>query len=259
VIALALALRVFSADYCADQYVLALAPRAEIAALSPDARKDFSFLRARAVGIRQARPDAEAALASGADLVLRFWGGDARAFERAGLAVVTLPYADDFGGVAETIAAAASALGREREGAALAGEMRAKLGALSARGPSGQTGVYLTPGGVTAGKGTLVDAMFRAAGVRNRAADEGLSYWPALPAELIVQRPPTFYVGGFFNADSETRDNWSAARHPAIMRALSSAHGVMLTPDLLSCPAWFAADAAQRIRDAADAAARGAR
>ena len=55
--------RIVSLDYCADQFVLALADREQIAALSRGARRDDSYFRARAAGIRQTRGALEEVLA----------------------------------------------------------------------------------------------------------------------------------------------------------------------------------------------------
>lgn len=247
-------LRVFSADFCADQLVLALADRADIAALSPDAEKDFSFFRARAEGLPQARAEAEAIVASRADVVIRFWGGDAARLERLGVKVVTLDYASDFAGVRRNIGAAARAMAREAEGAALIGVLDARLGALAARGRSGVTALYVTPGGVTAGQETMIDAVFSAAGVGNSAAEGGLSYWPPLSAEAVIAEPPAFIVAGFFSSNAERVNHWSAARHPALMRVLRATPGVSPPADLLSCPGPQSVDAAELIRAAADGA-----
>ena len=59
-------LRVLSLDQCADQYVLALAPDAELA-LSPRADDPDSWMRDAAIGRRRVRPTLEAG-----DL----WAGD---------------------------------------------------------------------------------------------------------------------------------------------------------------------------------------
>ncbi|HBJ94399.1 MAG TPA: iron ABC transporter substrate-binding protein, partial [Hyphomonadaceae bacterium] len=67
--------RIISMDYCADQYVLALAEREDILALSPDADKTFSYLRDQADGIPQIRPVAESVLAAQPDLIVRSYGG----------------------------------------------------------------------------------------------------------------------------------------------------------------------------------------
>ena len=255
IVALAAALRVFSADFCADQYVLALADKGDIAALSPDAEKDFSFMRKRAAGVPQHRAEAEAAIASGADIILRFWGGDARRFERLGLKVVTLDYASDFEGVAADVEKAAVALGEEERGRRIITGMNARLEALKEKGPSGKAALYVTPGGVTAGANTMIDAIFSAAGVSNAAAEAGLSYWPPISAETLVADPPAFIVAGFFSANSERVNHWSAARHPAIRQVLRETPHVFLDTDVLSCPGWYSVEAAEKIRASLNAKA----
>ena len=84
--------RIVSLDYCADQFVLGLADRERILALSPDAVKDFSYLRAEAAGLpavrprRRGRPGAGAG-SGGAQLRGRAAGGRVlRAGRRAGAA-----------------------------------------------------------------------------------------------------------------------------------------------------------------------------
>lgn len=250
---LAAAPRVLSADFCADQYVLALADRTQIAALSVDAEKDFSYLRARAAGRPQARPEAEEIVARDVDVVLRHWGGDGARLERAGAAIVTLAYAADFDAVRDNIRTAAGAIHQRARGAALIQALDDRLEALAARGKTGVAALYLTPGAVTAGKDTMIDAIFSAAGVRNIAAAQGLSYWPALSVERLALDPPAFVVTGFFGADSERVNHWSLARHPAFRKALAATPRVDLAADTLACPGWFALDAAERLRDAVDA------
>lgn len=244
----AAALRVFSADFCADQFALALADRRDIAALSPEAGRDFSFLREEAFGLPQARPDAEQILARDADLVLRFWGGDQARFERLGVAVLTLSYANDFDDVAATIATAAEALGQSVRGEALIADMARRLERLAAGASRRPRALYVTPGGVTAGRGTMIDAIFSAAGLINIASESGLEGWPPLPLERLVADPPDLIVAGFFSASSEKADLWSAARHPAFDRLFAEARVIHLPADVLSCPAFFSVDAAEAIR-----------
>lgn len=248
--AIVAAARVFSADYCADQYVLALVDRDQIAALSVDAEKDFSYLRRDSVGLKQAGTSLEHVLAARADRALRFWGGDAARLQRTA-PTTTLPYAADFGAVAETIRSAAAAVGEPQRGEALIARMTLRLEALRRRGESRVRALYVTPGGVTAGRGAFIDAIFAAAGVENAAgAKEG---WPPLPAEIVLTAPPDLIVTGFFGAASERANNWSAARHPALKRLFARTPSVHLPADVIACPAWFGLDAAEMIRDAADA------
>ncbi len=241
-----------SADFCADQLVLALADRAEVAALSPDADKDFSFYRARADGLPQARADAESVIASNANVVLRFWGGDAARLERLGVKVVTLDYAADFDGVKRNIETAAAAMGKTPEGAALIADIDRRLGALKARGTAGVTALYVTPGGVTAGNKTMINSIIEAAGLSNKTAAEGLSYWPPLAAESVIANPPAFIIAGFFSSDAERVNHWSAARHPAMTRVLKETPGIAPPADVLACPGPQSVDAAEMIRASAD-------
>ncbi|MFN3961058.1 MAG: ABC transporter substrate-binding protein [Parvularculaceae bacterium] len=252
--ALAAAARVLSADFCADQIALALAEPSQIAALSLDAEKDFSFFRAEAAGLPQARADAESALAAKAEVVLRFWGGDARRLERLGLRVVTLDYATSFDGVKANVRTAARAIGRLAEGEKLVDDIDRRLKDLEARGPSGVTALYVTPGGVTAGKETMIDAIFKAAGVGNEAAEKGYFHWPPLSAEAVVADPPDFIVAGFFSSNAERINHWSGARHPALKRVVETTPGVAPPTDVLACPGPQSVDAAEMIRDAADKA-----
>ncbi len=248
--------RILSADFCADQLVLALADREQIAGLSPDAEKDFSHLRERAGGLPQARADAEGAIATDADVVLRFWGGDRPRLERLGIGVETLDYAADFDAVKRNVMRAAKAMGQPERGAALNGQIDSRLRALASRGHTGVTALYVTPGGVTAGRETMIDAIMTAAGVTNAAAQAGLSYWPPLSAEAVITNPPQFIVAGFFASASERINHWSAARHPAIRRVLFETPGVAPSEDVLSCPGPQSVDAAEAIRDAVDASTR---
>lgn len=246
------AVRIFSADYCADQLALALADRDQIVALSVDAEKDFSYLRARAAGLPQARADAEQAIARRADVVLRFWGGDAARLQGLGVKVVTLDYAADFETVKLNVVIAADAMGHHDRGEALAEKIDARIAAFAVRGKLPTSALYVTPGGVTAGKGTMIDAIFNAAGVGNLAAEKGLSYWPPLSAEALIADPPDFAVTGFFTANSERINHWSAVRHPALRKTLDATPRIDLPADVLSCPGWFSLDAAEAIRAAAE-------
>ena len=94
--------RIISLDYCADQYVLKMVERERILALSPDAAKPFSYMREQAVGINTVRPLAENVLILKPDLVVRSYGGGPNAngfFERAGIPVLNLGWAQDFDGI----------------------------------------------------------------------------------------------------------------------------------------------------------------
>lgn len=244
--------RVVSLDYCSDQYVLKLADPDQIIAVSRGADKDYSHMRAAASDHTRIRPTPEEVLSLEPELVLRQWGGGANAneaFGRFGAEVVSLGYPEDFEGVKDNIRMAAAALEQTERGEELIAEMQSRLDALAASHTRPARALYVTPGGVTAGARTMIDAIFKAAGVINIAAENGEVYWPPLPAEELLMNPPQLIVAGFFVSEDQDINYWSAARHPVIEAQLKETPTVYLTPDLISCAAWYAVDAAEQIAE----------
>jgi iron complex transport system substrate-binding protein len=128
------AMRVVSLDYCADQYVLKLVGRDRILALSPDATRDFSYMREAAKGLPKVAPRAEDVLVLKPDLVVRSYGGGADAgafFARAGVPVLQLGYAEDLAGVRRVLVETAAQLGERARGERIAQEMDARVVRLS--------------------------------------------------------------------------------------------------------------------------------
>ena len=240
--------RVLSLDQCADQYVLALAPRESIVGLSHRADDGDSYMAAAAKGLPQRRASLEAAFAARPDVAVRYWGGDAklvRALKARGVRVVTIEDAQDFDGVRANLTHVAEALDAETDGARLASRMDADLAA--AKGAwRGRAALYLTPGGFTAGAGSLIDALMRAAGLTNAERRAGFA---AAPLEQLVLTPPAAFVLGFFDMARFTR--WDVAAHPVLERVRRGRTASSLSGKYLHCPAWFAAEGARRLADAA--------
>ena len=236
-------LRVMSLDQCADQYVLALAPESDLA-LSTRADDPDAWLRAEARGRRQTRGTLEDAVAFRPDVVVRYWGGEPRlltALERRGVTVLTIADATDFDGIRANVRGVAAGLHASAKGEALISEMDAKLaqaGQPRARKSAPQASAqYLTAGGFTAGEGTLIHAMFAAAGLVNAATRPG---YGAFSVEQIALQPPLKFVLGFFD---QLRADWrGAGRHPVVRRASRTRTVASLPAAVLTCPAWFAAD-----------------
>lgn len=242
--------RVASLDQCADQYVLALVPRGAIAGLSPRADDPDSYMRAEAAGLPRVRPTAESILALRPDVVVRSWGGDPRlirALERRGVRVVQTPDASDFDQVREGLRLTGAALGATGRAEALIARMDAKLA--RARGAwRGERALYLTPGGYTAGSGTLIDAVLKAAGLTNAAE---APFFAPVSLEALVARPPKRVVTGFFGDQAGGR--WLPGRHPVVRRLVAERRIADLSGAWIGCPGWFAADAALAIAQAAPA------
>lgn len=234
-------LRVMSLDQCADQYVLALAPDAEMA-LSPRADDPDAWLREAAAGRPRVRPTLEAAIAFQPDVVVRYWGGEPRLLARLqadGVRVLTIEDATDFNGVHADIRTVAEGLGASARGEALIARMDRKLDRPARGAAPRPRALYLTAGGFTAGKGTLIDAILSAAGFVN--ATEAPFFAP-VSIERTVLFPPARFVLGFFD---QVRMDWrGAGRHPVLRRIARGRVAARLPAAALTCPGWFAADAA---------------
>jgi iron complex transport system substrate-binding protein len=245
--------RVYSLDQCADQFVLALSPRAAIVGLSKRADDADSYLGAQARGLPLRRATTEAVLATHPDIVVRTWGGDARlarTLTRRGVTVVQIDDANNFNDVRRDVRKVAAALDQAAAGERLIAGMDARL-ARSVGAWHGAGGLYLTSGGYTAGGGTMIDAMLRAAGMTNLAGGQGFR---AMSAERLVLHPPSAIVEGFFDALSASVQNWSPGRQGAVRRVAAGRAVVSLPASVLGCAGWASADGVARIAAAHPAA-----
>lgn len=239
-------LRVMALDQCADQYVLALRPDAQLA-LSPRADDPDAWLREAAHGHRRVRPTLEAAVRFKPDVVVRYWGGEPHLLTRleaTGVKVATIPDVSDFDGIRANIRSVAAALDVQARGEALIARMDARLaeGAPLPEGPK-PGALYLTAGGFTAGPNTLIDSILTAAGYRNLA---DRPYFNPVSVERVALFPPVRFVLGFFD---QARGDWRGpGRHPVVRKAAEGRVAASLPSAALTCPAWFAADAAALLK-----------
>lgn len=239
-------LRVVSLDYCADQYVLRLVDRGRIVAVSPDAAKPFSYMRAAATGLRRVPAKVEDVLVLRPDLVVRSYGGGpdaARFLTRAGVPVLQVGYAEDIAGVRRTLIEMADGLGEAERGRRLAAEMDSRLARLR-RHATAASAFYMTPGGVTTGPGTLVHEMLMAAGLRNFQREQG---WRPLPLERLAYERPDLVAAAFFDVGTGPPDRWSAARHPVARAQLRDRPVVPLEGAWTTCGGWFVLDAVEAL------------
>ena len=113
--------------------MLKLVDHADIAGLSPDAEKIFSYYRKEAAGLPKVRPRAEDILIQKPDIVVRTYGGGPNIttlLDRTGVKVVQIPYAADLASVKTAIEETAEALGAKQRGNALIEEMDRRIAAL---------------------------------------------------------------------------------------------------------------------------------
>lgn len=214
--------------------------------LSTRADDADSRLRDLARGLPRRRVDLESALATRPQVVVRYWGGDPRlvaALEKRGVRVVTIGEASDFSAVRANIRRVAAALDARPGGDALVATMDARL-AHAANAWKGARALYLTPGGVTAGRGTLVDAILRAAGMTNAETRAG---YRTVSLEALAMHPPGAVVLGFFDTFQLAGDSWGMGRHEVLQRVVDERAVASLPGSMLGCPDWSAAEAAERL------------
>ncbi len=240
-----------SLDFCADQFVLALADREDILAVSPQADDAHSALRNQAIGLPQLRATAEDVLALQPDLIVRSYGGDARTlafFERLGLPVYQIGFASTFDDIRLSVRDTAAALGHPGRGESLVAGMDAQLP--TSNDDTGPAALYLTPAGATTGSGTLIDETLQAAGLANATPGSG---WRSLPLEQLAQEAPELVVTAYFDDQSAAPDGWAVARHPVFQQLIDDTPRLDLDGAQISCGTWLLADAAASLRATAEA------
>jgi iron complex transport system substrate-binding protein len=230
---------------------LRLADRAQIAAVSRGADGADSYERRRARGLQQVRPTLEEVAPLRPDLVMRSYGGGPTleaSLARRGIPVMNVGWVEDIDGVVREVRRVGEALGQDARAEALARSLAERRGRLARSRPRGIAALYLTPGGVTAGRGTMVDAIFREAGVANLERGQG---WRPAPLEALTRTPPERVVLSFFDLHASKQDAWSVARHPVMRRILATTPSVTWPAAWTACPTWGALDAAEALQNAA--------
>ncbi|WP_439580013.1 ABC transporter substrate-binding protein [Elioraea sp.] len=233
--------RVVSLNLCADQFVVALAERGRIAALSPlAADPSLSAVAADVAWLPRVRTVAEEVLPLRPDLAIAGPWGAARVaamLEARGVTVLRLGLAEDFDAILDHLRAVAAALGETARGEALAASIARDLAAIPPRADAPRALVWQARGFVP-GRGTLPDAVLRAAGLVNAAPFAGYGF---VPLERLLADPPDLVV----TAPAAGPPSLSEAllEHPALARAA--------IPRARIDPAWLACGGPQTVRAAA--------
>lgn len=225
--------RVVSLNLCADQLLLSVADRRQIAALTVYATDPaMSAAAAAARGLATTRGTAEELLALAPDLVLAApYQVAAKARLLPGVRIVAVPEANDVAAIVANLRTVAAAIGHP----ARAGPVIVSLGAslppvVLGRGPivaHYQRGGYLT------GTGTLVDDLLRRAGVRNLAAVLHRPPLSRLSLEEIVAARPDYLL---IERRAGTGDRGAALLdHPALAKAFPAYRRLYLDGALTLC------------------------
>lgn len=230
--------------------VLGLVERERIAAVSVDVASDPAFSLPRARGLPRVRAEIERVLALRPTLVVRSYGGGPRfaaAMDRAGIPVFTLPYAATLADVDDVMAAAGERLNAPAMASRRRGEFTEALRDARRTAGTRGTALYVTPGDVTTGPGSMIAEMVGVAGYRSY---EGKSGWHRLPVERLLADPPDLVVRGFFETSAHRQDRWTSSSHGALREAVASVPTVDVPGSELSCGNWLIGRAVGRVSDA---------
>ncbi|WP_321393552.1 ABC transporter substrate-binding protein [Emcibacter sp.] len=249
---------IVSLDYCSDQYVLALADRDQIMALSREATDSHSFYRELAEGLPRFGSTAEEILSLAPDRVIRNWAGYNMLglLGRTGLEVTSVGFGHDRRALMENIRRVGEAVGQPQRAEETIKDLARRMDLLESRPRRKQLVLYLTPSGVTAGKGTYVNDLLNLAGFRTMADEFDYYGWKDLPLELLAERKPDLIIAGFFDLDFEHNSSWRITRFGLIDRMLGNIPTIYMPGKYLSCNGIFLPDAAEYIHRELDGVQR---
>lgn len=243
---------VVSLDSCSDQLVLALADDSQILALSRDSTGPFSFYRERALKFPQHQGNPEEILLLRPDVVLSTGAGDpglVELLEGLGISVIKTGLPGTIDEAVEDLRTAGKALGQEITASRLAETARIKLAHLRAGEGVRLRAVYISPSGITTGGGTFLDQVMALAGLENLLAETGTKGWSSFDVETFIALKPDVLITSFFNSKVGFSEGWRFSEHPAVEAAMAGVRVIDVPAKYLSCPAWFAAEGAELIRE----------
>lgn len=229
---------VVSLDMCADQYALALLPKARIAGLSMRARHMDSYYRERVQDIPLRRASLETLLALRPKAVIRTWGGDGRLIarlKREGIRVIQINEVNTFAEAGAEVVRVSDEL---KVGAAGRHQKALMVEALRQipKTNNPRRILYYTPSGYSAGKSTWVGQLIAQTG-NQMVADE--DYFFYLSPEAFLREKADVYALGFYDDAYAMRR--APGRHPLVRSRLSVAPHVSIPSPLLACNAWYSA------------------
>lgn len=230
--------RIVSLNLCADQLLVALADRGQIAALTEWARDpQLSSVAARARGLPFTHRGAEEVLALRPDLVV---GAPFRTravlapLGARGLRLVELPRGEGVAGIERSIRTVADAVGHPQRGTAMIATLRRDLATIGPPPGRGRVAAFYQRQGYLTGTATLVDDMLRRVGFVNLADRLGRPALSKLALEQLVLARPAFLVmdgGTRIVADRGT----ALLRHPVLDAAVPAAHRLYVPQALTVC------------------------
>lgn len=210
--------RIVSINLCADQLVLALADRGQIAGLTKNATDiAMSGEAAKARGIPLLSNSAEQILAIEPDLIVGMPASRSAALAalpKQNYPLLDLSTANTLDEIYASIRETAAAVGHPDRGTALITRMQGELAGLPKPGKS-RVAVYYQRRGYMTGTGTLIDELMTRVGLVNLAKKLGKPPLSQLSLEEMVTAQPDFLIVESAT-DVVTDQGSEMLHHPAI-------------------------------------------
>jgi iron complex transport system substrate-binding protein len=245
--------RIVSFNACADGYLLALADKDQIAALSQFARDPaYSLHPDQARAYPYTKGQAEAVLALRPDLVIAspYRRAEALALLKGRARILDLKPAQSFDDVVVQTRLIAAAIGQPERGEALVKAMQARVDAAGRR-PVGGVAADYQRGGYLIGAGSLMDDLMTRAGLVNLARRLHKGALGQMSLEQIVNARPDYLI--------LTREGGSGQdlgvqmlAHPALTRAVPLSHRLYVPSALTVCGGPSYPEALERLQAEAD-------
>jgi len=189
--------RIVSLNLCADQYLLALADRGQIAGLTRNASNaEMSAAARQTIGLPILKGSAEEVLAIDPDLVVGVparQSGMMAALKGEHYPMVDLKPADSYADIVAQIRKVAKAVGHPERGEALIARMNRELAAIARPRRAGIAAYYQRRGFLT-GTGTLIDDLMVRAGLVNLAGKLGKPVLSQLTLEELMVAQPDYLI-----------------------------------------------------------------
>jgi iron complex transport system substrate-binding protein len=189
--------RIVSLNLCADQLVLALADRAQIAGLTRNATDpEMSGEAAKAQGLPVLKNSAEQILAIDPDLIVGMpakRSAAMRALKGHKYKMLDLETADTVDQIYASIRETAVAVGHAERGEALVARMEGALAKVGKPG-GGKIAAYYQRRGFMTGTGTLIDDLMQRMGLVNLAGKLGKPALSQVSIEEMVAARPDFLI-----------------------------------------------------------------
>ncbi|MCP3729809.1 ABC transporter substrate-binding protein [Sphingomonas sp. MG17] len=211
--------RIVSVNLCADEMVLHLADRGQIAGLSRNAADpSLSAAAAKARGLNIMRDSAEALLVTDPDIIVAIPKGRSDALAMLGVRnyrLVTAPSAETYPEIVEQLRQVGTAVGHPARADALIADMDARLAALPRNPGRGKVAAYYQRRGFMTGTGTLIDELMERLGLVNLAGKLGKPALSQLTLEEMVAARPDYLI--MESATAQVTDQGTEMlHHPAL-------------------------------------------